>query len=96
MDVTDYYSSPALSPKEAKLVQEGEKAAQQKCRACWDVVMNNLDQCTEIAALLDDKRIDEARALYGELSEAEQKALHLAYTKGGFFTTEQRARLKGL
>jgi hypothetical protein len=57
-------------------------------RECFDVVV-------QVKTHLQNDEIDDARAAFKELDVEAQKALWKAPSKGGIFTTEERAKLKG-
>ena len=57
-------------------------------RECFDIVV-------QVKTHLANDEIDDARAAFKELDVEAQKTLWRAPSKGGVFTTEERAKLKG-
>ena len=60
------------------------------------LVRDEWDAITAIKGHLANDEIEDARAVFKELDRATQMGLWVAPTKGGCFTTDERAKLKGL
>ena len=61
-----------------------------------ELVRTHFDVIVQVKTDLQNDEIEDARAAYKELDVETQKALWLAPTKGGIFTTDERAKMKGL
>jgi deoxycytidylate deaminase len=60
------------------------------------LVRDHFDTIVEVKTHLANDLIEDARVAYKDLDVETQKALWLAPTKGGIFTTDERAKMKGL
>ena len=75
-------------------VMESKEAAISFYSKQAEVIRNNWDSISFIKEQLKLGEIDAAKEAYSELSEDEQKAIWVAPSKGGIFTTEERKLLK--
>lgn len=70
--------------------QQGEKAIYERMTAHMTVVMDNIESVQAIKAYIDLDDVYGACQVWGELSGDEKKALWLATSKGGCFSTAER------
>ena len=81
------------------IAQQAELAAKEKAiafyRAHADAVKANWESLVFIREQIKLGEIEAAKEAYAEISEQDQQALWVAPTKGGFFTTEERAIING-
>lgn len=75
-------------------VMEAKEAAIAFYNKQAEVIRNNWDSISFIKEQLKLGEIEAAKEAYSELSEDEQKAIWVAPSKGGIFTTEERKLLK--
>lgn len=75
-------------------VMEAKEAAIAFYNKQAEVIRNNWDSISFIKEQLKLGQIEAAKEAYSELSEDEQKAIWVAPSKGGIFTTEERKLLK--
>lgn len=61
-----------------------------------NLVREHFDVIVQVKTHLANNEVEDARAAYKELDVEAQKALWRAPTKGGVFTTDERALMKGL
>ena len=61
-----------------------------------NIVRDHFDTIVEVKTHLANDLIEDARVAYKDLDVETQKALWRAPSKGGIFTTDERAKMKGL
>lgn len=76
-------------------VMESKEAAISFYSKQAEVIRNNWDSINFVKEQLKLGEIDAAKEAYAELSEEEQKAIWVAPSKGGIWTTEERKLIKG-
>lgn len=64
-------------------------------RAFTDALMEHYESIMSIKEWLDNDEIEKAKAEYQMIPNEDLMALQRAWTKGGVFTTEQTAKIKG-
>jgi deoxycytidylate deaminase len=93
---TEYASANEVM---SAIAQQAELAAKEKAiafyRAHADAVKANWESLVFIREQIKLGEIEAAKEAYAEISEQDQQALWVAPTKGGFFTTEERAIING-
>ena len=76
--------------------QQGQKDIYERAQRFTKSLMKCYTSVVEIQRFLANGELEFAKEAWGELTEQEQMDLWLAPTKGGCFTTNERAQLKGL
>ena len=93
---TEYASANEVMNAIAKQVEmDAKEKAVAFYKAHAEAVKANWESLVFIREQIKLGEIDAAREAYAEISEQDQQALWVAPTKGGFFTTEERAIING-
>jgi deoxycytidylate deaminase len=75
-------------------VMDAKQAAMEFYNKQAQVIRDNWLSIVAIKQAISEGEIEYAKECYGELSEDEQKAIWVAPSKGGIFTTEERKAIK--